>query len=109
MITQTEIQSNRTIIDTAKRRIIERHPEMSKMAEAAAYYVNRDGGITVVAYNVIDVRNRLGVTHRLTYGAAGWECTCPAWRHTPYIIHDHRYCTHIVALSIHSKLINGGN
>lgn len=43
MITQTEIQSNRTIIDTAKRRIIERHPEMSKMAEAAAYYVNRDG------------------------------------------------------------------
>lgn len=107
MITQTETESNR-IIDAAKRRIIARHPDMKRMTEAAAWYVSRDGGITLVAYNVIDVRDRLGVTHRLTHGEEGWECTCPAWRHTPYMIHDHRYCEHTVALGIHNKLINGG-
>lgn len=107
MITQTETQSNR-IIDEARQRIIARHPKMQQMAEAAAYYVKRDGGITLVAHNVIDVRNRLGVAHRLTHSEAGWECTCPAWHNTPYMIHDRRYCKHIIALGIHNKLINGG-
>lgn len=108
MITQTETQSNR-IIDEAKQRIIARHPHLANMANMSAEYAARENGVVCLSPTLAHVRNVEGTTYRLTYTQDdGWHCTCPSFLYRPTIINDRRYCKHIIALSIHNKLINGG-
>ena len=113
MITQTETQSNHIIdsdpIQTAASRIAARHPHLADMAYKAAEYVARDNGVMHLSETLVHVRNVAGTTYRLTYTPDdGWQCTCPSFLYRPTIINDRRYCKHIIALSIHNKLINGG-